>query len=288
MQSAQRHAKLALRLHKETMTYDWKRSTLGRTGISVGRIGLAAGYGADQHCVELGFERGVNYFYWGTFRRDSFGEGLRNLRSQREKFVLVIQSYTRLASLLDWSLERALRALKLDYTDVLLLGMWNKDVTPAIWERALRLRDRGLVKHLAISTHNRMHGLELAKSNDVDVLHVRHNAIHRGAEREIFPHLPERAERPGIVSFTATSWGELLTAKKLRSGDKVPTASDAYRFVLSNPNIDVCLTGPKSAEQFSAALDAFDEGPMSEEELAWMRRVGDAKYEKAGAFSMRG
>jgi predicted aldo/keto reductase-like oxidoreductase len=100
--------------------------------------------------------------------------------------------------------------------------------------------------------------------------------------------LPERAERPGIVSFTATSWGELLTVKKLPSGEKLPTAADAYRFVLSNPNIDVCLTGPKSSEQFSAALDDFDEGPMSEEELAWMRRVGDAKYEKAGAFSMRG
>src|SRR5512144_2848932 len=99
----------------------------------------------------MAFERGVNYFYWGSFRRDSFGEGLRQLRPQREKFVLVVQSYTRLAALLGWSLERALRALKMDYTDVLLLGMWNKDVTPSIWERALKLRERGLVKHLAVS-----------------------------------------------------------------------------------------------------------------------------------------
>lgn len=179
--------------------------------MPVARLGLAAGYGADQRCVELGFERGVNYFYWGTFRRDSFGEGLRNLHSQREKFVLVVQSYTRLASLLNWSLERALRALKFDYADVLLLGMWNKDVTPAIWERALKLRDRGFVKYLAVSTHNRLHGLGLTKSSDVDVVHLRYNAIHRGAEREMFSRLTDRAARPGIVSFTATSWGELLT-----------------------------------------------------------------------------
>lgn len=261
---------------------------LGRTGVPVGRIGLASGYGADQRCVRLGFERGVNYFYWGTFRRDSFGEGLRELHSQREKFVLVIQSYTRVAGLLGWSLERALRSLKMDYADVLLLGMWNKDVTPSIWERALRLRDRGLVKHLAISTHNRAHGLALTSSKDVDVLHVRYNAIHRGAERDIFAQLPDRSARPGIVSFTATSWGELLSAKKLPSGEKQPTAADAYRFVLTNSNIDVCLTGPKSPEQFNAALEAFDKGPMSEDELAWMRRVGDAKYEKAGFLSMRG
>ena len=74
------------------MLEDWKRASLGRTGISLGRLGLASGYGADRRCVEMGFERGVNYFYWGTFRRDSFGEGLRALRPQREKFVLVIQS----------------------------------------------------------------------------------------------------------------------------------------------------------------------------------------------------
>jgi aryl-alcohol dehydrogenase-like predicted oxidoreductase len=100
--------------------------------------------------------------------------------------------------------------------------------------------------------------------------------------------LTDSSTRPGIVSFTATSWGELLSPKKLPSHDRQPTAADAYRFVLSNPKVDVCLTGPKSPEQFRDALEALDKGPMTEEELAWMRRVGDAKYVKAGAFSMRG
>jgi aryl-alcohol dehydrogenase-like predicted oxidoreductase len=272
----------------DSLVHSSKQGTLGRTGKAVGRIGLASGYGADQRCVEMAFERGANYFYWGTFRRDSFAEGLRALRSRRDEFVLVIQSYTRVAGLLGGSLERALRALNMDFTDVLLLGMWNKDVTPSIWERALRLRERGLVKHLAVSTHNRSHAVELARSHDVEIIHLRYNAIHPGAEREIFPHLPEKSVRPGVVSFTATSWGELLTPKKVPAGDKVPTASDAYRFVLSNPNIDVCLTGPKSSEQLQSALHALEQGPMSEDELAWMRRVGQAKYERAGFFSLRG
>src|SRR6266704_830052 len=156
----------------DSLVNSWKHATLGRTGKIVGRIGLASGYGADQRCVEMAFERGANYFYWGTFRRDSFAEGLRALRSRRDEFVLVIQSYTRVAGLLSGSLERALRALNMDFTDVLLLGMWNKDVTPSIWERALRLRERGLVKHLAVSTHNRSHAAELARSHDVDVIHL--------------------------------------------------------------------------------------------------------------------
>ncbi len=269
------------------MSSDWQHTVLGRTGRRVGRLGLASGYGADQRCVEMAFERGMNYFYWGTFRRDSFGEGLRQLRARRNSFLLVIQSYTRMAGLLGWSLERALRALKFDYTDVLLLGMWNKEIPPKIWEQALRLRERGLVKHLAISTHNRPHAVELADVERVDILHVRYNAVHPGAERDIFPHLAPREQRPGIVSFTATSWGELLKADKI-PGEKVPRATDAYRFVLSNPNIDVCLTGPKSPQHFQEALAALERGPMSEDEMAWMRRVGQAKYTKPAWYTMRG
>ncbi len=267
--------------------HDWKQTLLGRTGRSVGRLGIASGYGADQRCVELAFERGMNYFYWGTFRRDSFANGLRNLRSRREEFLLVVQSYTRMASLLGWSLERALRALKFDYADVLLLGMWNKDVPPSIWENALKLKRRGLVKYLAVSTHNRPHAVEMARQNEIDIIHVRYNAVHPGAERDIFPHLGSREQRPGVVSFTATSWGELLTADKI-PGERVPTATDAYRFVLSNPYIDVCLTGPKNAEQFQSALKAIELGPLSDDEMEWMRRIGKAKYTKPGFFSMRG
>jgi aryl-alcohol dehydrogenase-like predicted oxidoreductase len=267
---------------------DWTHTTLGRTGLQVGRLGLASGYGADEACVRSAFDHGLNYFYWGTFRRSSFGNGLRALRSQRDRFVLVIQSYTRIAGLLPWSLERALRTLQMDYADVLLLGMWNRHVTPAIFDRALRLRERGLVKHLAISTHKRMLAPELARLSDVDVLHVRYNAVHPGAEREIFPHLPDTTARPGVVSFTATSWGQLLSPSKVPAGDRVPIVSDCYRFVLSNPNVNVCLTGPKNAAQFQDALTALEKGPLNEEEMAWMRRVGKAKYAKASKLLMRG
>jgi predicted aldo/keto reductase-like oxidoreductase len=266
----------------------WKTAKLGRTNLTVGRLGLAAGYGADQRCVEMAFERGVNYLYWGSRRTSGFAAGLRGLRSRRDAFVLVIQSYTRLAALLPWSLERALRSLAMDYTDILLLGMWNKDVSPAIFEQALRLRARGLVRHIAISTHNRPHAADIAGRDDnVDVLHVRYNAVHSGAERDVFPKLAAPEKRPGIVSFTATSWRELLKPDKVPSGDPTPSASDCYRFVLMNPVVDVCLMGPRSAADLKAALDGWDNGPMTAEELAWMRRVGGAKYRRPGRFSFK-
>ncbi|MDQ6759129.1 MAG: aldo/keto reductase, partial [Acidobacteriota bacterium] len=81
---------------------------------------------------------------------------------------------------------------------------------------------------------------------------------------------------PGIVSFTATSWRQLMDPKRTPAGEKTPSALDCYRFVLSNEAVDVCLTGPSSAEQVEDSLKALDLGPMSDEELAWMRRVGRA------------
>ena len=136
----------------------------------------------------------------------------------------------------------------------------------------------GLVRHLALSTHNRPLASALAKEAEYDVLHVRYNAIHRGAERDIFPHLPPRESRPGMVAFTATSWRQLLTKSKLAAGERVPSAADCYRFVLSHPAIDVCMAGPKNALQLKAALDGLARGPMESEEYAWMARVGQAKY----------
>jgi aryl-alcohol dehydrogenase-like predicted oxidoreductase len=227
----------------------------------------------------------VDYIFWGSRRRDSFGEALKSLRQQRERFVLVIQSYTRVASLLSWSLERALRALNFEYTDVLLLGLWNKQVPPRILDAARRLKERGLARYLAVSTHKRTLVPRIVAGRNFDVVHFRYNAAHPGAEKDIFPHLLG-ADRPGMVSFTATSWGRLLGkaplqgllpgTHRLPKSERVPTAVDCYRYVLTRPEVDVCLTGPANAAQMKEALEALRLGPMSQDELAWMRRVGRA------------
>ncbi|HKW98135.1 MAG TPA: aldo/keto reductase [Bryobacteraceae bacterium] len=256
-------------------TFD--RAVLGRTNLPVCRLGVAASYGVPARAVERAFEHGVNYFYWGTFRRGGFGQAIRNLAPQRDRFVLVIQSYSRVAGLLAWSLERALRSLRLDRADVLLLGLWNKPVPARILDAARRVRDRGLVRFLAVSSHNRPLVARLANEKDFDVIHFRYNAVHPGAERDIFPHLPG-AGRPGMVAYTATNWGQLLRHAKIPKNEKIPAAADCYRFVLARAEVDVCMTGPANAAQMEQALEALRLGPMSDDELHWMRRVGQAIY----------
>jgi aryl-alcohol dehydrogenase-like predicted oxidoreductase len=270
----------------QTQTNTIDRRVLGRTGLEVGRLGISSSYGVPGDALEQAFERGVNYIYWGSRRLASFGEGLKRLGPQRDRFALVIQSYTRMASLMAWSLERALRELHFDHTDVLLLGMWNKPVTPRILDAARELKRRGLTRFLAVSTHHRAVVPHFAAEDDFDIVHFRYNAAHPGAEKDIFPHLPT-VNRPGMVSFTATSWGQLVgqanvmarianPSHPIPKGERIPTATDCYRFVLSRPEVDVCMTGPSNAARMEEAFEALRLGPMTKEELAWMYRVGRA------------
>ncbi len=253
--------------------------TLGRTGLAVGALGIGATYGVPAAAVERAFDAGMNYVYWGSLRRPAFGKALRTLAPRRDRMVLVLQSYHVFARGIIHSVERGLRDLRFDHADVLLLGMWNRPVPERIRAACRSLKERGLIRFVAASTHNRRVIPAQAQSPDIDIFHVRYNAVHTGAERDVFPHLPGE-DRPGIVAFTATSWKQLLDPRRVRAGERVPTAADCYRFVLSNPAVNVCLTGPATSDHADQAIRALELGPMSADELDWMRRVGQAIYGK--------
>jgi aryl-alcohol dehydrogenase-like predicted oxidoreductase len=255
--------------------------TLGRSDLKVSRLGLGASFSAPTAAYEAAFERGVNYFYWGSLRRHFMGQAIRNLApAHREQLVIVLQSYARLGALVGPSIERALTTLGLDYADVLLLGWHNKPPSPRMLHASLRLKERGLINHLAVSSHKRALFPRLLDDPHVEIWHVRYNAVHRGAERDVFPHVEARQveERPGVVTFTTTRWGHLCDPKRTPAGERTPTGTDCYRFALSHPAVHVALAGPADVDQMAQALHALDLGPMHEDELAWMQRVGDAMY----------
>jgi predicted aldo/keto reductase-like oxidoreductase len=170
------------------------------------------------------------------------------------------------------SIEKGLRELGLDYTDVLLLGWWNLPPPERLLDAAAGLVHQGKARYIMISCHNRPNFPVLARDPRVSLLMIRYNAAHPGAERDVFPYLAN--ERPGIVAYTTTSWGQLLNPVLVPAGERAPTAGDCYRFVLSSPHIDACYTGAKTGVELDGAMRALDLGPMSVEELAWMRRVG--------------
>lgn len=251
--------------------------TFPSSGFKVGPLGLGSSYGLGASGVERAFDRGVSFFLWGSRRRSAFGEGLRNLArdaGRRERMTIAIQSYTRMASLMEWSVDRALRELRTDYVDVLTLAWWNGVPPERIVDAAVRIREKGKARHLMVSCHHRPTFERFVSDRTFDALMVRYNAAHPGAEREVFPHFVDR--RPGVVAFTATRWGTLLDRAYVPASEPLPRASDCYRFALSNPNVDVCLAGPKDETELDEALLAVERGPLDAEEMAWMRRVGAA------------
>jgi aryl-alcohol dehydrogenase-like predicted oxidoreductase len=177
------------------------------------------------------------------------------------------------------SLEKRLRQLGTDYIDAFLfLGVTKpKHFTSHVREELCRFREEGKVKGIGLSTHHRKFAGELAAQGAVDVLMIRYNAAHRGAEKDIFPFL--KNHNPGVVSYTATRWGFLMRRPKgWPKNERIPTAGMSYRFVLSNPDVDVCLTAPSNIKQLEDNIAAFRNGPLSEEDMEFMRKFGDAVH----------
>jgi len=271
---------MAADLEPNTFTH----STLGRTGRRVLRIGVSASYGVAGADVERAVEEdGLSYLYWGSLRTRTFGRALRNLvaRGHRERLFIVIQSYSRVASLVRPSLCWALKRLRLEQADLLLLGWWNGPVWQRVRDAAIRCREAGLCRHLGVSTHERPRVPGLAgEGSPFDVVHFRYNAAHRGAERDIFPHLPASpADRAGLVAFTATRWGKLLKRPRGAPSDVVPLdAADCYRFALGRDEVSLCVTGPRTGDELRQGLEAIRRGPLSEKELARVHTFGDLVY----------
>ncbi len=251
---------------------------LGRTGLRVGRLGIGSSYGVPASALEEAFERGLNYFYWGSLRRKGMKEAIRHLAPRhRDKLVVAIQSYSRWVGPMNRSLRRALKSLKIDHADVLILGLYNKPPSARLMDAVVKLKERGVVRFLAISCHHRPTFQQYIRDGVFDILQVRYNAAHRGAETEVFPYLPED-NGPGVTAYTATRWGKLMQSSKIPSNLKRPTAVDCYRFVLTHPSVHLTMTAPKNAAQMRENLATLEAAPMSSEEMSWMREVGDVVH----------
>ena len=99
-------------------TSDFKSHVkLGRTELTVSRLGLASGYGIDAASIERAYhEHGINYFYWSTPRRKGMKEALANLsRSEREKIVIVLQTYDHLGLTVKRAMHKGMKTLGIDY-----------------------------------------------------------------------------------------------------------------------------------------------------------------------------
>ena len=250
------------------------------------RLGLATNYGIEGVDLEWALEQGVNYLFWTPNARRVAMSLKAVLNRDRESLILASGPTTGyFGGSIKRACDRLLKTLGTEYLDIFQLfwlgrtSIWTSSTIDAL----VSLRESGKVRAIGVSIHDRKRAGKLAEDSPLDMLMVRYNAAHTGAEQDIFPHLAKR--KPAIVAYTATRWRGLLKRPKGWSG-RVMTASDCYRFCLSNPHVDIVLTGPKNRRQLQENLSNLREkGPLSEEENGWIRNYGQIVHKDSSRFT---
>ena len=264
----------------------FSRVNLPHLGNRVLRMGVAASGGLAAADIPFAAERGVNLWLYGR----TFGEAtapLRDLlaRERDQHVVVMLGTIVFTARGARRAVEKARRELGIDRLDLFLMPWLGRAsrFSPAIQNALVEMREAGIVRAVGTSIHDRERAGRLATDSILDAFMIRYNAKHPGAERDIFPHLAARD--PIVLSYTATSWRQLLKPLKgigmppwpgADVGTPMPplTAALCYRFVLSSPHVHATWTAPENRQQLEENLAALDAGPLSEQEEAWVREYG--------------
>ena len=260
-----------------------ERLEIGNTGLTSSRLGIGSTFDASTAVIEDAFDRGINYLYWGTVRQPAFAQAMVNLsKNHRDELILTVQSYSQDPSSIEGEVEDALKTAGIENFDFLLLGNRNSALSEEYVELFERMRDRGLVRYMSLSSHNRPFLPSLIEDYEQDqspfeLLMLRYNPVHRGAETDVFPYV-SKGKRPTIATYTSTRWGHLLDAEKMPPGEAPLTASDCYRYALSNPAVDMVIAGPANGDQMDEAISALEAGPIETEERARIERIGAHIY----------
>lgn len=240
--------------------------------------------------VVYAVDRGVNYLNWCGYD-DGIARALREKRIERGCVAVVMQLDARDAAGARRELEDAFRTLGTERIDVVTSYYVERR---AEWEQiaarngALRVledvKQQGRVGLIGLTTHQRKLAAELAEENKLDLLMVRYNAAHRGAEQDVFP-LTQSLGIP-VVVYTAQRWGALRRATPDDPAEFTPPAAiEWYRFALAHPAVSVVLMAPNGRPELEENLKLLDDwrAPTAEEFQA-MAAHGLRVRRNAGRF----
>jgi len=239
---------------------------LGNTGLTVSQLGFGAmrlpmaGEGTDARVdrelaipmIHRAFEAGVNYIDTavGYCQRDSQRAVGEALKGWRDRIVVSTKNPYYGEQETDWwqNLEDSLERLQVECIDVYNHHGMNRkrwqEWGPRLSRWMHKARDRGLIKHICCSFHDSNEFLEeLIDTGYPEVITLQYNMLDTKLERGI----ARAAERGvGIVVMGPVGGGRLGVRSEVMGGllpgvQRVPEL--ALRFVLSNPDISVALSG---------------------------------------------
>lgn len=241
--------------------------------------------------IHRAIELGVNYFDSAPFYCDSKSEQImgKALKGYRDK-VYISTKYPigKTGDDLERRVEESLKNLDTDYIDFyhfwsMYRKNWNEDVkgTDGPWERALKLREQGVIRNVSFSCHDTPENMiEIIKEGEGNFasLLCQYNLLDRANEEAIaFAHEQDM----GVVIMGPVGGGRLgapspaissLLPGKVKSSPEI-----ALRFVMSNPNVNIALSGMGNIEMVEENCATASNGEkLSDDELA---RISEALEE---------
>lgn len=268
-----------------------RHSLFGRLG-RVCRLGLATRGNTTLDCDDVlrAIDHGINYLNW-CGRPDGMSQAVGRARNRRRELVVATQLQARSADAARRELEAQRRTLGTDYIDVVNYyyvedpAEWQTIIGPGGAAEAVEEAiDEGTVRAIGLTSHQRALASRWAETRRLDVLMIRYNAAHRGAEQEVFPV----ARRLGIpvVAYTALRSGALMrSTPDDPPGYCPPGPHQWYRFALCQADITVVLMAPDGPRQLSEDLALLEPWQgIEQQQLIEMCRHGDRVRRYAGQF----
>jgi len=252
--------------------------TLGQTGLRLSPLVLSGAHGLPAAACAEAYDAGIRSFFWEPRYRE-LSKFLRSRRLTRDSFVVVAGTYYAGAEGIRADVERTLKQLRFDFIDVFLL-FWvrsSERVSNEDFGVLEILRTECKIRTFGFSSHDRAICLDALQRAPWPVLMTRHSAAHPGAEEKVFPLAMERGT--GLLTFTATCYGRLLraTAETPESAlVALPTATDCYRYSLSQSGVSACLTAPRNRDELVENLEVLDGEKLDARAMAAIRAHGVA------------
>ncbi|MBI4978998.1 MAG: aldo/keto reductase [Spirochaetes bacterium] len=236
--------------------------TLGRTGADVTALGMGGMRFPKEmsdrdaaDVVRFANECGVNYFdtapgYCDDRSEAIYGKALS--RMPTDNWRIATKGFnTKTGDEIAGAIENSLRKLKVDCIDFYFL--WSV-LTMKQYEMAkmkgralegiLAAKKRGLIKHLAVSTHVTSDGIRTIVDDDIfDVIMAPYNVLNYGHRDEGLRYAKSRGL--GTVAMNPLHGGVISEYRNVITvfGEGTDPVAEAMRFCLASPVIDVTLSG---------------------------------------------
>ena len=270
-----------------------RTATLWPGAPEVCRLGLAAR--GNTHLapedVRHALDRGVNCLNW-CGQPDGLSQAVRELSpAERSRVVVIAQITARDYAGMRDGLDAALREVGHGYLDCVTLYYiesreeWARVSGPDGALPALKnAKTAGRIRAIGLTSHQRPLAAEIARTGELDLLMIRYNAAHRGAEAEVFP-VTEELGLP-VVTYTGLRWGDLLKpTPEDPPGFSPPPAPEWYRFVLTDPRVLVGVMAPNDRAELEEDLALLDDWRApSAAEYATLVAHGERVHRSARGF----